>query len=210
MPSQKQTTAPALRPATAANTGTWDLDVAHSVAEFSIRHMMIATVKGSFKVKSGTVAFDEADPSATRIEAVLDAASVNTGADQRDGHLRSPDFFDVEKHPELTFRSTRVTALGDDEYRVEGDLVIRGIAKPVTLDVEVEGYANDTWGNRRAGIVATTSFDRSAWGLTWNQAIEAGGGRDVSRGEDEPGFVRMLVGDKVKVTLHLQLVQRKA
>ena len=178
-----------------SNTGTWDVDVAHSIAEFSIRHMMIANVKGRFRVKSGTVVFDEADPANVRVEAVLDAASVNTGADDRDKHLRSADFFDAAQHPELTFRSTRVTPRGDDRYRVEGDLVIRGIAKPVALDVEVQGFQNDPWGNRRAGIVATTSFERSAWDLTWNQAIEAGG---------------VLVGDKVKVTLDLQLVQRKA
>jgi polyisoprenoid-binding protein YceI len=191
MTSTVPTTAPR---ATVTNTGVWDLDVAHSVAEFSIRHMMIATVKGSFRVKSGVVRYDERDPAATAIEAVLDAASVNTGADQRDGHLRSADFFDAANHPELTFRSARVTPKGDETYRVEGDLVIRGVAKPVVLDVEVEGTATDPWGNRRAGVVATTSFDRSAWGLTWNQAIEAGG---------------VLVGDRVKVTLHLQLVQRK-
>jgi polyisoprenoid-binding protein YceI len=189
------TTAPRATTAPVSTTGTWDLDAAHSIAEFSIRHMMIATVKGTFRVKSGNVVFDEADPAAARIEAVLDAASVSTGADPRDGHLRSPDFFDAAQHPEIAFRGTRVTPKGDSEYRVEGDLVIRGIAKPVTLDVEVEGFGIDPWGNRRAGIVATTSFDRSAWDLTWNQAIEAGG---------------VLVGDKVKVALHLQLVQRKA
>lgn len=195
MASQNQTTTPAAARAAVSNTGTWDVDVAHSSAEFSIRHMMIATVKGSFRVKSGTVVFDEDAPGSARVEAVLDAASVNTGADQRDGHLRSADFFDAEKHPELAFRSTRVTPRGDGEFRVEGDLVIRGVARPVTLDVEVEGFQNDPWGHRRAGIVAKTSFDRSAWGLTWNQAIEAGG---------------VLVGDKVKVALNLQLVQRKA
>lgn len=194
MASQNQT-ATTSRPTTAplSTTGTWDLDAAHSIAEFSIRHMMIATVKGTFRVKSGSVLFDEADPAATRIEAVLDAASVSTGADQRDGHLRSADFFDVAQHPEIGFRSARVVPKGDAEYRVEGDLVIRGVAKPVTLDVEVEGFGIDPWGNRRAGVVATTGFDRSAWGLTWNQAIEAGG---------------VLVGDKVKVELHLELVQR--
>lgn len=197
MASNAQTTQTDARAATTAvtNTGTWDADAAHSIAEFSIRHMMIATVKGSFRIKSATVTYDEAAPEKTRIEAVLDAASVSTGANDRDAHLKSADFFDVEKHPEITFRSTRVVPKGDSEYRVEGDLLIRGVAKPVTLDVEVEGFGNDPWGNRRAGIVATTSFDRSAWGLTWNMAIEAGG---------------VLVGDKVKVALHLQLVQRKA
>lgn len=195
MASHHQTTTPATRAAPVTNTGTWDVDPAHSLAEFSVRHMMIATVKGSFKVKSGHVLFDEADPAAARIEAVLDAASVNTGADDRDKHLRSADFFDVETFGELTFRGTRVTPKGDGEYRVEGDLAIRGVARPVTLDVEVEGFGIDPWGNRRAGIVAHTSFDRSAWGLTWNAALEAGG---------------VLVGDKVKVALHLQLIQRKA
>ena len=197
MASQNQTTttaAPAARAAAVSNTGTWDVDAAHSVAEFSVRHMMIANVKGTFRIKSGTVVFDEADPANARVEAVLDAASVNTGAADRDAHLKSADFFDVANHPELTFRSTRVTPTGDG-YRVDGELTIRGVPKPVTLDVEVDGFQNDPWGHRRAGIAATTAFERSAWGLTWNMAIEAGG---------------VLVGDKVKVALHLQLVQRKA
>lgn len=191
MASQTNTTTRTTMPSL---TGTWDADAAHSGAEFSVRHMMIATVKGAFRIKSATVVFDESDPAATKVEAVLDATSVNTNAADRDAHLKSADFFDVEKHPELTFRSTRVTPRGDNAYRVEGDLTIRGVAKPVVLDVEVEGFGNDPWGGRRAGIVATTSFDRSAWGLTWNMAIEAGG---------------VLVGDKVKVALNLQLVQRK-
>lgn len=200
MPTTQQntTTAAATSPAVAnakpLNTGTWDVDAAHSSAEFSIRHMMIANVKGSFRIKSGTVVYDETAPERATIDAVLDAASVSTGAADRDNHLRSADFFDAAHHPELTFRSTRVVPKGDGEYRVEGDLVIRGVAKPVVLDVEVEGFGNDPWGNRRAGIVAKTTFNRSEWDLTWNMAIEAGG---------------VLVGDKVKVELHLQLVQRK-
>lgn len=175
-------------------TGTWDADATHSSAEFSIRHMMIANVKGAFKIKQATVVFDEADPAAAKITAALDVASVNTGTADRDNHLKSADFFDAENHPEITFASTRVTPKGDNTYRVEGDLTIRGTARPVVLDVEVDGTGRDPWGGFRAGVLATTSFDRSTFGLTWNMAVEAGG---------------VLVGDKVKVTLHLQLVQRK-
>lgn len=178
-------------PATA--TTAWDLDPSHSSAEFSVRHLMISSTKGRFAIRSATVLHDPADPAATVVEAEVDVASVDTGARQRDDHLRSPDFFDAANHPTMRFRATGIEDLGEGRYRVAGDLTIRGATRPVALDVEKEGEARDPWGNTRAGLVATTSFDRRDFGLTWNQALETGG---------------VLVGDKVKVTLHLEMIRR--
>lgn len=174
-------------------TTTWDIDPAHSSAGFAVRHLMISTVRGRMAVKSGTIVFDERHPEASRVEAVIDATSVDTGATDRDNHLRSTDFFDAANHPTLRFESTRVEALGEDKYRVTGDLTIRGVTRAVTLDVEKEGEAVDPWGNHKAGLVATTTIDRTHWGLTWNAALEAGG---------------VLVADKVKLELQVQARRR--
>ena len=171
----------------------YDLDLTHSSATFGIRHMMIATVRGSVGIASATVEHDPADPRAVRIEAVLDPRTINTGAEQRDAHLRSPDFFDVERFPAWTFRSTLVEPEEDDRFTVHGDLTIRGETHPVTLAVEKTGEGRDPWGKERVGLVATTTIDRTKWGLSWNQAIEAGG---------------VLVGEKVKIQLDVQLVAR--
>lgn len=175
------------------NATVWDADVTHSSAEFAVRHMMIATVRGTLNIKSATVTLDEANPDNSRIEAELDAASVNTGTADRDNHLRSADFFDAEKFPTLKFVSTRFTPKGDDEYEVEGNLTIRDVTKPVVLHVEKGGEGKDPWGKWRAGVTATTTIDRTQWGLTWNMALEAGG---------------ILVADKVKITLDVQVVRR--
>lgn len=176
-------------------TVTYDIDPAHSAVEFGVKHLMIATVTGRFRKFSGVVAFDRVDPSRSRVEADLEAASIDTDVAQRDDHLRSADFLDAPNHPALTFRSRRVEPTGPDAARVVGDLTIRGLTREVTLDVEKEGEAKDPWGNDRAAFVATTAFSREAFGLTWNAALEAGG---------------VLVGDKVKVTLRIQGVARKA
>lgn len=171
---------------------TWDVDPAHSIAEFRVKHLMIATVTGTMRVAGGTIRYDPARPEDAVVEATLEAASIDTRATDRDAHLRSPDFIDAEGHPTLAFRGTRVEPAGDG-FRVEGDLTIRGVTRPVTLEVEHEGEARDPWGKTRAALTATTTLDRSEWGLTWNQALEAGG---------------VLVGDKVKVTLRVQAVRR--
>jgi polyisoprenoid-binding protein YceI len=181
----------AAKPATAL---TYDVDLAHSRAEFAVRHMMFATVKGTVAIKSATVVHDPADLRNTTIEAVLDPATIETGAGQRDDHLRSPDFFDAKSFPAWTFRSTLVEPEGDDAFSVHGDLTLRGETHPVTLKVEKLGEGRDPWGNAKVGLVATTQIDRTKWGLTWNQALETGG---------------VLVSEKVKIELHLQLSQRK-
>ncbi len=173
---------------------TYDLDLAHSRAEFAVRHMMFATVKGTVGIRSARVVFDPRDARATRVEAVLDPATIHTGMGQRDDHLRSPDFFDVARFPEWTFRSTLVEPEGADEFTLHGDLTIRGETHPVTLKVEKLGEGKDPWGNHKVGLVATTQIDRTKWGLTWNQALETGG---------------VLVSEKVKIELHLQLAQSK-
>jgi polyisoprenoid-binding protein YceI len=172
---------------------TYQIDPAHSSANFSVRHMMITNVRGGFKKVTGTVVFDPANPSASSIEAEIDAASINTNEEQRDTHLRSADFLDVEKHPKITFRSTRIEAAGEGEWKVTGDLSIHGVTRPVTLNVEgptPEG--KDPWGNTRTGASATTKIKRSDFGLTWNAALEAGG---------------LLVGDELKIELELSLIK---
>ncbi|HET6398567.1 MAG TPA: YceI family protein [Candidatus Thermoplasmatota archaeon] len=173
-------------------SATWRLDPQHSSAEFSVRHMMITTVRGKMPIRSATITGDASDPSAARIEAVLDPAGIDTGAADRDQHLRSPDFFDVAAHPEITFRSTKVRATGSGSYEVEGQLTMRGVARDVVLQVEKEGEGKDPWGGWRAGVTATATIDRRDWGLAWNQVLETGG---------------VLVSEKVKVTLNLQFVR---
>lgn len=170
---------------------TWTIDPAHSEASFAVKHLMISTVKGNFRNVSGTIVLDESDPAASHVEAEIDAASIDTRQQQRDTHLRSADFFDVEKYPVLTFRSTRVESLGEGQFRVHGDLTIRDVSKGVVLDVEETGRGKDPWGGDRVGYSATTKFDRTDFGLTWNQALETGG---------------IMVGNEVKVTLDVQAV----
>jgi polyisoprenoid-binding protein YceI len=153
---------------------------------------MIATVKGRFAEFSGTVITDEADPTTGRVEFTINPASIDTRQSQRDAHLRSADFFDVEKFPTLTFRSSRLEAVSGDRFKLVGDLTIRGVTREVTLDVTSEGRVKDPWGGERAGFSATTRINRSEFGLTWNQALEAGG---------------LAVGDEVKIALDVELVK---
>jgi polyisoprenoid-binding protein YceI len=170
----------------------WALDTTHSLIEFSVKHMMISSVKGRFKTFAGTLDLDEQNPAASRVDVTIDVASIDTGDANRDGHVRNADFFDVEKYPEATFKSTRVEPLGDDRYRVQGDLTIRGITRPVTLDVSVEAVITDMYGKRRAGFSAQTSFNRKDFDLNWNVALETGG---------------VLVSDKVAINIEAQAVQ---
>lgn len=170
----------------------FDIDAAHSSVSFGVRHMMIATVKGRMNVRQGHV---RVTPDGFDVEAELDPATIHTGLEPRDAHLRSPDFFDVAAHPSVTFRARGVPPPPEGARRgqLPGELTIRGVTRPVVLDVELDGETQEASGRRRAGFVATTTLDRTLWGLTWNQLIEAGG---------------VAVGDKVKVTLDVQLVER--
>ena len=172
---------------------TWNIDPVHSVAEFKVKHMMISNVKGQFTGISGTVSLDEADVTNSKIEALIDAASINTREAQRDAHLKSADFFDVEKSPTLRFVSTRVTRSGDGELAVEGELTIHGITRNVRFSVEgPTAPGKDPWGNTRIGISATTKINRKDYGLMWNAALETGG---------------ILVGEEVTITLDVQFVK---
>jgi len=177
------------------NTNNWNIDASHSGINFSVRHMVVSKVRGRFAKYSGTIDLDDGDLTRSFLEAKIDASSVDTGTPQRDAHLRSPDFFDVEKYPELRFRSTRIERVDGDRYRVVGDLTIRDVTREVWLDVEYGGRAKDPWGNERIGFIATTSLDRKDFGLGWNQVLEAGG---------------VLVGDRVDVELEVQAVKAAA
>lgn len=179
---------------TATETRTWTFDPAHTQVEFSARHMMFTTVRGRFSDVSGTLVIDEEDPDNSRVEVEIDAKSIDTRVSDRDTHLRSEDFLDVEKHPEITFRSKRIEgayAEAGDEFRVVGDLTIRGTTKEVTLDARFEGRGIDPWGGERVGFSARTKIDRREWGLKWNQALEAGG---------------VLVGNEVTIEIQAQAV----
>jgi polyisoprenoid-binding protein YceI len=169
----------------------WTFDTSHSGISFSVRHLMISKVRGSFGKWSGTFEYDEADPTKSTIEVRIDATSIDTREEKRDGHLRSPDFFDVANHPELAFKSTAVKRDGDD-YVVTGDLTIRGVTRAVDLKVESLGRGKDPWGNERVAFAAKTTINRKDFGLNWNQALETGG---------------ILVGEKVEIELDVQAVK---
>lgn len=163
-------------------TSTWIIDGAHTDVLFSAKHMMVTTVRGKFHAVSGSLTVDEADPTTAQGTFTVQTASVNTGVEQRDGHLRSADFFDAENHPEITFSSTRIASKGGDDYTVTGDLTIRGTTKAVTFDVEFLGFYTAMNGNRRVGLHATGKIAREDFGLTWNVPLEQGGwlvGKDI-------------------------------
>jgi polyisoprenoid-binding protein YceI len=172
---------------------TYQIDPAHSSAQFSVRHMMVTNVHGGFKKIQGTVVYDSENPANSTVNAEIDTASITTNEDQRDAHLRSADFLDVEKFPTLTFRSTRVESAGEGEVKLAGDLTIHGVTRPVVLDVEgLAPEGKDPWGNIRSGATARTKIKRSDFGLSWNAALETGG---------------FLVGDDVKIELDLALIK---
>jgi polyisoprenoid-binding protein YceI len=154
--------------------GDWVIDQAHTSIEAVARHMVITKVRGRFEEFSGTIHIDE-DPEKSWAEASIKAASINTNAPDRDAHLRSPDFLNADEYPELTFRSTKLSHRGGDRYDVVGDLTIRGVTRPVTLDVESGGVATDPFGQTKALFSASTMLERESWGMNWNQALEAGG-----------------------------------
>jgi polyisoprenoid-binding protein YceI len=172
---------------------TWKLDPAHSVAEFKVKHMMISNVKGSFTGLSGVLNLDETDRTHSTVEASIDVATVKTGDDQRDGHLKSADFFDVEKFPTMTFKSTNIDSTGGSDYAVTGDFTLHGVNKPVTFAVEdVSEPSKDPWGNHRIGLSATAKINRKDFGLAWNSALETGG---------------ILVGEEVTISLEVQFIK---
>ena len=171
---------------------TWSIDPAHSSVEFAVRHLMIATARGRFAAVTGTVLLDDTEPANSAIDIAIDAASIDTREPQRDAHLRSADFFDVERFPVITFRSTQIERRSDDEYRATGDLTIHGVTRPVVLDISGHGQVTDPWGKLRAGFSATTRINRKDFGLTWNQLLEAGG---------------VAVGDEVRISIDVELVK---
>jgi polyisoprenoid-binding protein YceI len=176
-----------------ATTTTWNIDPAHSVAEFKVKHMMISNVKGQFAKVTGTLTLDESELTNSRVEALIEAASIETRDAQRDAHLKSADFFDVEKFPTLSFKSTRISLVRDGELTVEGDLTIRGITRKVLFSVEgPTPPTKDPWGNTRVAVSATTKINRKDFGLTWNTALETGG---------------ILVGDEVTIALDVEFVK---
>ncbi len=154
---------------------TWEIDASHSQALFSVKHMMFTTVRGHFKVLSGHLHIDEQNPSNSWVDAQADAASVDTNDANRDNHLRSPDFFDAQSFPTITFKSSQIEHTGGSEYNVTGDLTMHGVTKPVTFKAEYAGLGKDPFGMTRAGISAKTKINRKDWGLNWNQALESGG-----------------------------------
>ncbi|HXW57347.1 MAG TPA: YceI family protein [Candidatus Cybelea sp.] len=172
---------------------TWNIDPAHSVAEFKVRHMMISNVKGRFSGIRGSLVLDEADLTRSRVEAAIDARSLDTQEPQRDAHLRSADFFDVENSPTLSFQSGRITRTSEGTLAVEGQLTLRGVTGRVVFAVEgPSAPAQDPWGNTRVGLAAATKINRRDFGLTWNSALETGG---------------ILVGDEVTISLDVEFVK---
>lgn len=169
---------------------TWNIDTSHSGIHFTVRHMVFAKVHGRFSKWTATFALDEANLAASKVTVDIDAASIDTAEEKRDGHLKSPDFLDVANHPKVTFVSKSVEG-GGDSFKVKGDLTVRGATKEVTLDVEKTGAGKDPWGNARIAFTAKTSINRKDFGLTWNQALEAGG---------------VLVGEKVDIEIEVQAV----
>jgi polyisoprenoid-binding protein YceI len=172
---------------------TWNIDPTHSAIQFAVRHMVVSKTRGRFAKWNGKLVFDPEKPEASSVEVSIDPASIDTADAQRDGHLRSPDFFDVEKFPTASFKSTRIEDAGGDRYRVTGDLTLHGVTRPVVLNATYEGTGKDPWGGERAGFSATLTIDRKDFGLEWNKALETGG---------------LLVGEKVELTLEVEAVKQ--
>jgi polyisoprenoid-binding protein YceI len=171
----------------------WQIDNSHSEIQFSVKHMMISTVRGRFNEFTGTVEADEANPTAAKVDVQVKVDSIVTGDAKRDGHLRSPDFFDAETYPYMTFKSTKVERLDETHGKLYGDLTIRDVTRPVVLDFEYAGQAKSPWGTISAGFSAQTKINRKDWGLNWNVALETGG---------------WLVGDTITISIELELVKQ--
>jgi polyisoprenoid-binding protein YceI len=174
-------------------TGTYDIDAAHSRLGFVARHAMVTKVRGSFTEFEGHLNIDGKEPAKSGGEVKIKAASIHTGQDQRDEHLRSNDFFDMPNHPEITFQSTRVEHVDGDEYKVTGDLTIKGVTKEITLDAEYTGAALDPMGNNRVGLELHGQVNRKDWGISWNASLETGG---------------VLVSDKITLDIDISAIKR--
>jgi polyisoprenoid-binding protein YceI len=174
-------------------TGSWTIDPSHSTVGFTTRHLMVSKVRGHFSEYSADLTIAER-PEDSKVDVTIQVASVSTADEGRDGHLLSADFFDAETYPTITFSTTSVAPVSDDEWKVTGDLTVRNVTKPVVLAVEFAGVSADPWGNTRAGFSATTEIDREDFGLTWNQPLAGGG---------------VLVGKKVKLELEVEAIQAK-
>jgi len=172
--------------------GEYKLDPAHSVIGFAIRHLEIAWVEGRFKDFTGTIRYDDKDITKSSVEFTAKVASIDTGVEARDKHLRNADFFEVEKYPEMTFKSTRVERRGDDKFVLHGDLTLKGVTRPVALPFTVTGAVKDPWGNTRFGVEARTKINRRDFGVNYSRALEGGG---------------LVVADEVTINLHLEAVQ---
>jgi polyisoprenoid-binding protein YceI len=171
----------------------WQIDPSHSHIEFSVRHMMISKARGRFERFEGTIEGDEANLAASRVNVTIDAASINTRDEKRDAHLRSPDFFDVEQYPHITFVGTTVEQIDATHAKLHGELTIKNVTRPVVLDVEYAGQAKSPWGTTSAGFSAETKINRKDFGLEWNVALETGG---------------VLVGEEITIGIELELVQQ--
>jgi polyisoprenoid-binding protein YceI len=171
-------------------TGTWSVDPTHSSVEFQVKHLGIATVRGAFRDFAGTLELDGDTPT---VYGTVKTVSVDTNEPQRDDHLRSPDFFHAEEHPELSYRSTAIRRIDDDTLEIDGDLTMRGVTKPITLRAEIQGFEQDPWGNERVGLEVTGKLSRGEWGMTFNQVLGSG---------------NMLVSDKVKLHLDISAVKK--
>jgi polyisoprenoid-binding protein YceI len=179
-----------------ARASTWDIDPAHSTVEFSVRHMMVTTVKGQFQQVKGTVELDDKDATKSTVEVSIETASIDTREAKRDAHLKSPDFFDAAKFPALTFKSTKIEKAAKSKFKVTGDLTMHGVTKTVVLTVEGPSAAiKDPYGRTVRGVMATGKLDRKDWGMTWNKALDAGG---------------MVVSDEVKLEINAELAERAA
>jgi polyisoprenoid-binding protein YceI len=170
----------------------WEIDQAHTTIEFSAKHLMVTTVKGRFTKFSGKIDIDEANPADSAVDVTIDATSISTGDERRDGHLASPDFLDVAQYPTVSYKSSRVERIDDDSARVYGDLTIKGVSRPVTLEVTREGETKNMKGERLMGFSVRTSINRKDWGLNWNVALETGG---------------VLVGDKVNIAIDAEVFE---
>jgi polyisoprenoid-binding protein YceI len=190
----RSNTFPAPLPSALARGSNWQIDPAHSHVEFAVRHLMISSVKGAFGDVQGTVSVDESDPRSILVDATIQVASIDTRQEQRDAHLRSADFFDAVRFPTITFRSRMVgRSYPDGDFRLVGDLTIRGVTREVILDVATEGHVTDPWGAERAGFSARGKIDRTDFGLTWNQALDTGG---------------VLVSNEVKISVEVELIRQ--
>ncbi|MFI8404279.1 YceI family protein [Streptomyces sp. NPDC085463] len=182
-------------PALAALTGDYTIDPAHSSIGFTVRHAMVTNVRGTFAEHEGALKLDGTDPGASTASIDVKIASVDTGIADRDGHLHGGDFFDAERFPLMSFRSTRAERLGGDAYRITGDLTIKDVTRPLSIDLEFNGAATDVYGNERVGFEGSAEILRSEWGLTWNAALETGG---------------VMVSDKVKLTFDISAIKNAA